>query len=444
MEHPIRAVQQDSIAGELGIEPGDILLSINSRPLRDILDYKSFMAEENLLLLVKRDDVLYEYDVEKEAGEDVGLKFPRATLDKIKKCRNRCIFCFIDQLPPGLRPSLYLKDDDYRLSLLHGNYISLTNLSPAEVRRILKERISPLYISIHTTDPDLRQKMMGTPRARPILEILEALKAGGIGFHGQIVLCPGVNDEEELDKTLGDLAGLVPNLLSLSLVPVGLTGHREGLYPLRPFEPEESRQVIAQAARRQAGFRGKQGMGLVYAADEFYLSAGLPLPPAGEYDGYPQLENGVGLVRLLLEDYREHRRGLPRRLPEETAVSIACSTLAAPVLAPLAAELDTVENLSVRLFPVANRFFGGGVTVTGLLTGSDLIEGLSGRDLGDELFIDDVMLKDGGDLFLDGLRVPEVREALKVRITPVEDICRFIEEIRAKGQGKEGSACQTP
>ena len=438
MEHPVKEVHKDSIAHELGIEPGDALLAINHVPVRDILDYKEFMAAENLLLLVRKIDGLYEYDVEKDPGEDVGLEFREATLDRIKKCRNKCIFCFIDQLPQGLRPSLYVKDDDYRLSLLHGNYISLTNLAPAGLKRIVTEKISPLYISIHTTNPALRQKIMGNPRACRILKTLKDLQAGDIRFHGQIVLCPGINDGEELENTLKDLSGLTPNLLSLSLVPVGLTRHREGLFPLRAFTPEESRQVIRQCGRWQEAFRKKQGSGLVYAADEFYLSAGLPVPPDREYDGYPQLENGVGLVRLFLEDYRKNRHLLPERLPKAVRISIACGILAADVFNPVAAELNATENLSVNLFPVENSFFGSGVTVTGLLTGRDLIESLKDKPLGDELFLSRVMLKDGGDLFLDGLKVLQVQEALETKISPVADIGQLISALNP--EKKEGRA----
>lgn len=439
MEHLIKDIEKGSIAEELGIQAGDTLLSINNRPVEDILDYKELMADEALLLLVQKQDGLYEYDVEKEAGEDVGLVFSRATLDPIRQCRNKCIFCFIDQLPREMRDSLYLKDDDYRLSLLHGNYISLTNLSPSDVKRIISRRISPLYISIHTTDKMLRHKMMGNLRASKILETLNTLKAGGIYFHGQIVLCPGINDGVHLDKTLQDLAALSPHVLSLSLVPVGLTRHRQGLYPLRGYTRPESLEILEQCGRWQETFKEREGRRVVHAADEFYLSAGVPVPPEPEYEGYPQLENGVGMIRLFQEEYRKNRGRLPRSLPAKTRVSMACGLSAYQALSPLQEDLSALENLTARLFPVENRFFGGGVTVTGLLTGSDLLAGLKDQPLGDCLYISRVMLKDEGDLFLDGLTVAQVQEALQVKVIPVAHVGHLIDEISAlAGQSGKG------
>lgn len=429
MEHKITRIEKDSIAHELEIEAGDTLISLNGQAIGDILDYKEHMAEEKLLVLIKREDSLYEFDVEKFPGEDLGLTFASATMDPVKRCSNQCIFCFIDQLPTGLRPTLYFKDDDYRLSLLHGNYVSLSNLSPGDMKRILNEKISPLYISIHTTNPILRCKMLGNKKAAPILELLQAFKKRDICFHGQIVLCPGINDGEELNRTLQDLANLTPNLLSLSLVPVGITAYRHHLYSLRGFTPEGSRKVIEQAAGWQKIFLQTKGVNLVYVADEFYLSAESLVPPAAAYDDFPQMENGVGMVRLFMDEFEESKDRLPAELPRPHTISIATGVSAEIVLQPVVKHLNKIKNLQVNLIAVENQFFGGGVTVTGLLTGRDLVQSLKSAPLGEELFISAVMLKDGGDLFLDSMRLQDVEEALKTKITPVINISQFIARI---------------
>ncbi len=434
MEHYIEMVKENSIADELNLRKGDKLLTINGLPIRDVLDYKNFLAEENVLLLVeKANGDLYEFDVQKYAGEDLGITFLDEIMAEIKGCQNSCLFCFVDQLPSGMRQKLYVKDDDYRLSLLCGSYITLTNLEPDELARITDEKISPLYISIHTTNPTLRVKMLRNQQAGNLMKIMFELAEAGIMFHGQIVLCPGINDGDELERSLRDLAKLYPSLLSLSLVPVGITDHRDGLYPLQSYSKEESKQIIKQCNKWQKTFKNNQGKLLVYAADEFYLSAAVEIPALEEYEGFPQLENGVGLVRLFLDNYRKEKRLLPEKLSTPYSLSIVCGKSMGKVFLPVVKELNEVVNLEVTLLPLENLYFGQKVTVSGLLTGSDLIAGLKNRPLGDEIFFSETMLKDGRNLFLDDFTVAAVQKIVGVKMTPVEGIGELIRIINKKG-----------
>ncbi|HHX77110.1 MAG TPA: DUF512 domain-containing protein, partial [Firmicutes bacterium] len=355
MEHVVQEVDENSIAAALGIEKGDVLVSINGHEIRDALDYKTFLAGENICLLMKKKTGnFYEYDIEKEAGEDLGLEFNNPIMDRLHVCCNKCIFCFIDQLPRGMRKKLYFKDDDYRMSLLFGSYITLTNLSQQELKRITTEKISPLYISVHTTDPALRVKMLGNPRGGELMTLLKELKAGGIYFHSQIVLCPKINDGRELDKTVGDLSSLLPNLLSIAAVPVGITTHREGLYPLKGYTAAASKEVIEQCHYWQKEFRKKTGKNIVYLADEFYLAAGWKIPARREYDDFPQLENGVGLVRLLLDDFAKQKKRLPGQAFKPGLKSIACGVSMAKVLARITEAVNQTKDLTVNLYPVVN------------------------------------------------------------------------------------------
>ncbi len=434
MEHYIKIVEKNSIAEELNLQKGDKILTINGLPIKDVLDYKNFLAEENVLLLIeKADGDLYEFDVRKYAGEDLGITFLDEIMSKIKDCHNSCLFCFIDQLPPGMRRKLYVKDDDYRLSLLCGSYITLTNLKPEELARIVNEKISPLYISIHTTNPTLRVKMLRNQQAGNLMRILSELAEAGIMFHGQIVLCPGINDGDELERSLRDLAIFYPSLVSLSLVPVGITDHRQGLYPLQVYSAEESKKIIKQCNKWQKIFKNNYGKLLVYAADEFYLSAAEKIPTLKEYEGFPQLENGVGLVRLFLDNYKKEKSLLPEKIPVPYSLSIVCGKSMGKVFLPVVKELNKVINLEVNLLPLENLYFGQKVTVSGLLTGSDLIAGLKNRPLGDEIFFSDAMLKDSKCLFLDDFTVAEVQKILDVKMTPVEGIGELIRIINKKG-----------
>lgn len=439
MEHLIKSVEKDSIAQELDIKRGDTLLSINNQSVRDILDYQRIIAEENLLLLMKKESGdLLEFDIEKGPGEDLGIVFYQATLDKIKTCQNKCLFCFIDQLPSKMRKSLYLKDDDYRLSLMWGSYITLTNLDTKDFNRIKSDKISPLYISIHTTNPELRKKLLGNKKADNILNLLKDLSDAGIYFHGQIVLCPQFNDGEELDATLEDLIKLCPNLLSLALVPVGITKHREKLYNLKKYSRDQSQRLINQCENWQIKFKEKVGQNVVYAADEFYISAGRKVPNTDEYEGFPQLENGVGLIRVLLEEYKIERQRLPKKMSSQYSFSVACGISAEKVFKPIVRELNKIEKLNVKLYAINNNYFGRDVTVTGLITGSDLIENLSRKNLGEDLIVSDIMLKDGKNIFLDDLTPNDVEKALEVKIKPLRGIKELIDLIIYKNIEEDG------
>ncbi|WP_338832731.1 hypothetical protein MHLNE_14000 [Moorella humiferrea] len=423
----ITYVRPGSIAAEMGICPGDILLTVNGEQVTDFIVYRYLTADENLEVEVaKPDGERWILEIEKDYGEDLGLEFASATFDGLRRCRNKCIFCFVDQMPLGLRSSLYVKDDDFRYSFLHGNFITLTNLKPEDWDYIFRWHISPLYISVHTTNPLLRNKLLGNPRAGEIMTQLKRLAAAGIVMHTQIVLCPGLNDGPELERTIKDLGGLFPAVQSIAVVPVGLTSSRKHLYPLRRVTPEEATAIIDQIEVWQASFRRRYGCGLVYGADEFYLLAGLPLPPAAYYDEFPQVENGVGLTRLFLDDFdaalahAEPRPDGPRR------IAIATGTLAAPLLKELLPKIKAkAGELELMVVPVTNHFFGPEVTVAGLLTGRDLIEGLKGTVSwlrGEEgwVLIPDVMLKREALIFLDDL-TPEVvaRElGVKVEVVP--------------------------
>ncbi len=432
MEQIIQEVDENSIAAALGMEKGDVLISINGRKIRDVLDYKTFLAEENIRLLLRKETgCFYEYDIEKEAGEDLGLAFINPIMDRLHVCRNKCIFCFIDQLPRDMRKKLYFKDDDYRMSLLFGSYITLTNISQQDLKRITAEKISPLYISVHTTNPALRVKILSNPRGGELMTLLKELKANGIYFHSQIVLCPKVNDGRELDKTIGDLSSLLPNLLSIAVVPVGITAYREGLYALKGYAADASKEVIEQCHNWQQDFRKKEGKNIVYPADEFYLAAGLEIPARREYDDFPQLENGVGLVRLLLDDFEKQKKCLSEQALKPGLRSIACGSSIAKVFAKITKAINETKGVTVNLYPVANSYFGGEVTVSGLLTGTDLIGGLKGKELGSELFISSTMLKDREGIFLDNLKLEDVAAALKVKVTPVDSITALIQQIQA-------------
>lgn len=416
----ITEVRPGSPAHRAGIRPGERLLKINGSVFQDILDYFYLSAEEEVgLTLQPAPGRIRELCLEKRYDEDLGLDFSVPTISPLLRCRNRCVFCFIDQQPPGLRPSLYEKDDDYRLSFFHGNYITLTNLGPKDLRRIGRRRLSPLYISIHATDPGVRTAMMNNPAAGRVKKQLRHLAEAGIEIHGQVVVCPGYNNGDVLRATVEELSALYPALRTLALVPVGLTGHRSGLPQLSPVSAAEAAETVEYFRGFQERMQEQTGTPFVYLADEYYILSGIPLPPHEHYGAYEQLENGVGLARLFLNELDEwEQKGFPATLPSQE-FSIATGRSAYPFLRLLAEKLQGVRGLEVHLYTLAHLFWGGNVTVSGLLTGSDLLQGLRGKKLGRMVLITRDMLKEETDLFLDGLSLQDVSAALGTEVVPV-------------------------
>ena len=406
----IAEVRSGSISAELGLQPGDVLLSINGHSLRDVIDYRFYGAEEELELVVEQGGERIVYEVERGYDQKLGIEFAAPTFDGLRLCNNRCEFCFLKGMPPGMRRSLYVKDDDYRYSFLFGNYITLTNLTEDDWNRLAEQRLSPLYVSVHAIDLTLRRRILGNPVAPDVVEQLNLLGGLGIQVHAQVVLIPGLNDGQYLTRTVAGLTALYPTVQSVAVVPLGLTKfHR---CPFRLYEPEEAGPIIAQISAWQREYRRQHGLNLVYASDEWYLLAGLEVPPAEEYDGFPQLENGAGLTRVFLDD--EFRvSGLEFRVAK---VTLVCGTLIGPLLEDMAAKLARRTGLKVQVVPVVNEFFGPTVTVSGLLTGRDVIEALRGSDLGDIVFLPRAMFDASGELTLDDVSPGEIGESLGVRV----------------------------
>jgi len=410
MQHLICEVQKDSIADQLGIRPGDFLLSINNRQVIDWLDYQAFCCCEELDLVIRRGDEEIEFSLEKDEYEPLGLCFDSQLMSKVRDCVNHCMFCFVDQLPAHVRPSLRVKDDDWRLSLMMGNYVTLTNVSDQELERIIERHASPLYISVHATDPELRARMLGQKLGSRLMEQLNRLRKGGIQFHAQAVLCPGINDGKALERTVEDLAALYPACRSLALVPVGLTGHREGLPELRKYTQTEAQAVLDAAAKWQKHFLREFDTAFIYPSDEFYLQAGREVPPDSFYDSYDQIENGVGLVRLLKTEFEEACEYADFSCARPAHLAIACGISAAPVLRDMLAPLS-IPGVQVDIVPIENHFFGPSVTVSGLLTGGDLIRELKDHPA-DKILITEKMLRETEDIFLDDMTLQEVSSAL--------------------------------
>lgn len=416
----ILAVEPGGPASHAGVRPGETLLSINGNEICDILDYRFYETDRHLSIVL-RDGAGAERTVQIRKGqyESIGLEFETYLMDQHHSCTNRCIFCFIDQLPKGLRKSLYFKDDDSRLSFLFGNYVTLTNLKEREVDRIIKMHISPINISVHTTNPELRVKMMGNRFAGKSLDILYRFAKAGIKLNCQIVLCRDINDGEELDRTLKDLTSLWPSVQSVAVVPLGLTKYRQGLYPLTGYDSETARAVVRQLERWGDRCEQKYGQRICYAADEFYLKAQLPIPPAPFYGDFDQLENGVGLMASLKQEFLD---ALEDFVPPASArkVTLATGVAAHPFLDTLLDELrQRCHNLTCNVVPIVNDFFGDTITVAGLVTGGDLLKQLQGRELGDALLLPDVMLRREGDIFLDDVSLEELSEALQIQIITV-------------------------
>ena len=417
MKHLIARIDPGSIAEELEIEAGDYVLAVDDQEIEDVFDWRTLTGDEEFVLLIeKKNGEEWELEIEKDPYEDLGIVFASDLMSDYRRCSNACIFCFIDQMPPGMRETLYFKDDDSRLSFLQGNYITLTNMQEKDVERIIRYHMEPMNISVHTTEPELRCSMLKNRFAGKCLRYLDRFYEAGLRMNMQIVLCRGVNDGEHLERTLSDLYRYVPVLESLSVVPVGLTRYREGLYPLEPFSPEECRSVIETVEKWQKKAYREHGMHFVHASDEFYVTAELEVPEEERYDGYLQIENGVGMVRSLYEEAKTVLSELDAD-GVKRSVTFATGRMAAPML-------EYVRGLADHKFPghdnriigIRNDFFGELITVAGLVTGQDLIAQLEGRKLGDLLVIPGCMLRSGEDVFLDDVHLSEVTEKLK---TPV-------------------------
>ena len=419
--HVIASVEPGSIADELELEAGDILLEINGNKIEDVFDYHYLMNEEYVELLVRKaNGEEWELEIEKEFEEDLGLIFENGMMDDYRHCTNKCIFCFIDQMPPGMRETLYFKDDDTRLSFLQGNYVTLTNLKEKDVEKIIKYKLSPINISFQTTNPELRCKMLHNRFAGDSLKIVDRLVEAGITINGQIVLCKNWNDGEELERSMRDLYKYVPSLQSVSVVPVGLSKFREGLEPLEPFTKEDAKKVLAQIDKWQKRAYEEYGMHFIHASDEWYLLAEEELPDEDSYDGYLQLENGVGMLRLLETEFRD---ALAMEKGDEKArrVSIATGKLAAPFISKFMEELTVkYPNTEVSVYDITNEFFGEKITVAGLITGQDLKKQLKDAELGEKLLLPCHMLRSGEEVFLDDVTVSELSEYLQIPIEIVD------------------------
>ena len=420
-KHIIKMVQPGSIAEELEIEPGDELISINDQKIEDVFDYHYLVNDDYLTVLIRKTNgEEWELEIEKDYEEDLGIEFDNGLMDEYRSCRNNCIFCFIDQMPPGMRETLYFKDDDSRLSFLQGNYVTLTNMSDHDIDRIIKYHLGPINISFQTTNPQLRCKMLHNRFAGDIFPKVQRLYEAGIEMNGQIVLCKGVNDGEELERSIRDLSRYLPHLRSVSIVPVGLSKYRDGLYPLEPFTKEDACEVLDLIHGWQEKLYKEWGNHFIHAGDEWYILAERPIPEEKTYDGYLQLENGVGMVRLLEEEVAQTLAGMAgdnRKIHR----TIATGELAAPFLRK---HVDAVQkkypNVDIQVLAIKNEFFGGKITVAGLITGTDLISQLKGKDLGDRLLLTNHMLKSGEPVFLDDVTVDDVQNALQIKVSIVE------------------------
>ncbi|MBR0131572.1 MAG: DUF512 domain-containing protein [Lachnospiraceae bacterium] len=416
-QHLITDVVIDSPADDAGIRPGDTLLEINGNIIEDVLDFHFYEADENVSLLIRcSDGTEKEFNIEKDEDEELGLEFAESLMDSYHSCRNKCIFCFIDQNPEGMRDTIYFKDDDSRLSFLQGNYVTLTNLSDKDVERICYYHLSPINISVHTTNPELRCKMLHNRFAGDSLRHLRKFKEHDITMNGQIVLCKGYNDGEELEKTIHDLTEFIPCMQSLSVVPVGLTKYRKGLAELELFNKEDSIKTLDIIHKWQAICLKHFGIRFVYASDEWYIKAERDFPTEEEYEGYMQIENGVGMLRSLINEVAEElsvRSGDDRK----RNCSIATGKLAYPFIVKLCNDVKTLyPNIDVKIYQIENDFFGKDITVAGLITGGDLIKQLTGKELGEHLILTSSMLRSGEDVFLDDVCVADVERKLSVKV----------------------------
>ena len=433
-EHVIKEVYPGSIAEEMEIEPGDVLLSINNEEIGDVFDYRYLIKDEYVEAVIRKPDgEEWLLEIDKEYDDDLGLEFENSLMSDYRSCSNKCIFCFIDQMPPGMRETLYFKDDDSRLSFLQGNYITLTNMKERDIERIIRMQLAPINISVQTTNPELRCKMLHNRFAGETLKYMKMLYDGHVEMNGQVVCCKGVNDGEELVRTLDDLAGFLPFLRSVSVVPAGITKYRDGLFPIGLFTAGEAGEVIDLIESRQQGYYEEYGLHFIHASDEWYITAGRDFPEEERYDGYIQLENGVGMMRLFINEFNEAFEALLDSPEYETlaetldrTLTIATGKLTGPTIRGFAEQLmRAFPRLHIHVYDIRNDFFGETITVSGLVTGQDLIRQLkerkeAGEDLGGALHIPSNMLRVGEQVFLDDVTVQDVERELNMRVVPVE------------------------
>ena len=444
----VREVVPESPADRAGLQPGDLIRTINGHAVRDLVDYRFYVADEELTIGFERQLNQHKVQINKSYDENLGVLFGEEPAPFIRQCANKCVFCFIKGLPErfapqpglphGMRSTLYIKDDDYRYSFLFGNFITLTNLKEHDWQRLDEQKLTPLYVSVHTTDPDLRRKMVDGPRAGDILAHIERLGNMGITCHTQLVLCPPINDGPQLERSIADLAALRPIVESISVVPVGLTRYNNmlktgDLPPLRHYTHEEAEAVIEQVEANQRRFEAESpdGYPFVYLSDEWYYITGRDFPPARHYGSYAQIENGVGMTRYLIDQWARGKRKLPVRMSQPRRITLVTSTMAQPVIEEFATDLRLVENLDVQVLPVVNQFFGPEVTVAGLLCGQDVLDALLANDnLGDLVLLPRVMLDNEGKRFLDDVTIEEFKADLPVRAEFARNAPEMIDAIR--------------
>jgi len=426
----ILKVEVGSIAEEVGIEPGDTLVAINDVEVKDIFDYRYLMKDEYVEILVRKsNNEEWVFEIDKYEDEDLGVVFEVGLMDKVKSCRNKCVFCFVDQMPKGMRDTLYFKDDDSRMSFLQGNYVTLTNMTDEDLDRVIFYHLSPINISVHTTDGRLRVSMLKNPKANQILRQIERIAEAGIEMNFQVVLCQGINDGANLDKTIRDLAKFIPSARSLSIVPAGITKYRDNLPELNVFTAEEANDVIKQVREWQNKLKRKYGTGFVFASDEFYLKAEKPLPSFESYEDFPQIENGVGMLANFKYEFEKEFNKF-RVLKKNIEVSFITGKASYKFMYELAENLEDKYGIEIHVHQIENNFFGQHITVSGLLTGKDVTEQVQGKNLGNKLFIPKSMLRESENVFLDDMTIEEAEEILNVKIEVVaNDGAEFVKAI---------------
>lgn len=433
-QNVIIKIEEGSIAEEMGIEIGDILISINEQEVKDVLDYRYLIQDEEIIIVIQKPNgEEWELEIEKDEFEDLGIIFERGLMDKAKSCANKCIFCFIDQNPKGMRKTIYFKDDDSRLSFLQGNYVTLTNMKDEDLERIIFYHLSPINISVHATDMEVRKFMLKNPNSVRLMEQIEKLAKAHIRMNFQIVLCKDINDGKILDKSIEDLSKYIDLGCSMAIVPLGVTKHRENLYQIDTFSKEDSLNIIKQVEKWQEKLLKEKGTKFVFLSDEFYLKADIPLPKGEYYEGYPQLENGVGMITLLEEEFFEYFS----KLEGDTKIrnySAATGKLAFPLIKRLAEKIsEKFINTKINVYEIKNNFFGETITVSGLLTGTDIIEQLKGKELGEKLFLPKNCVRDSDTILLDDLYLEDIEKALNIKVQLSKDggegfINQFIKE----------------